>query len=305
MAPPKLYAYKGAMLTLKQIEERTGIMAKTLQQRMYSGMKIEEAVKGPKSGRNVRRPNSLEWKGGKYTLDGLAKASGISRATLQWRLAKGQSVEEATRETRKAMTYEYRGRAITARQAAEIAGVGARELRRRMKMHGLTMEEAVDGKFNRALYAYKGERVTVEKIAEDAGVSAGDLMHWMRSRNLCAEAALKSIGMHETAPEPRAGDKRRAKKEVAQDSRNDEKNAGCEVTPREAARYILGQLIYNNIKLERHGGAWIHRGEACTYAVTFLAPESATLEAFSNKTRSCIMRRRYAIGGGKITEVRE
>lgn len=285
MASPKLYAYKGEMLSIKQIADRVGMSSRTLQNRVYSGLTVEEAANATRRRGQRQGKGKFELNGRLCTLDELAQITGVARSTIQWRLGRCETVEEAVRPKSGLCTYDYHGKEITMRQAVEIAGVTANEIRRRMSAHGLSLEDAVDGRYDCALYPYKGRRMELKDIAEEAGVPSGLLEQKMRAGH-SVERALKSV------------------EKMLKEAQGPE-TARAAMDPGMAARSILSQVIYDPPKLKRRGDVWIYRAEACTYAVTFPDPGTALLEAYSNRTRCRMMCRRYAIEGDRIAEVRE
>lgn len=274
MSTPKRYHYRGRLLTLKQIAERTGVSPKTLGARIRRGMTPEEAAHG----RMRRKPMICELDGVTYTVQELAKMSGVAVTTIRWRLENGATVEEAIRKESRAKLYPYHGREITIREAAGIAGVSADALKARMRKYGIAMEDAVDGRYEAAKYHYGDANATAEEIAAAEGIPVKRLKYYLSAGKRGVEEAL-----------------RLCRAEAGMDA----DGARGECTPaaaseRMVAARLIGGVISGTVPLKPlEGGGWYYDGGVCLYAVRFPESGRAVLEVYHRRSKGVMMRRKY------------
>ena len=97
---PREYPYKGEMLTITEISERTGIPKDTIRQRLRNGMPFEKAFSA--EDHRVARFKAktkifAEYKGEMLPLSEIAERTGIKMMTIRERYRRGERGERLTR----------------------------------------------------------------------------------------------------------------------------------------------------------------------------------------------------------------
>lgn len=134
-------------------------------------------------------PRLFPFDGKMCSLRQISKITGIHRSTLNMRISRGATVDEAVnftrkphpshRKKRKPVLYSFNGEKRTLAEIAAKAGVPVTTLQSRMKA-GRTLAEAVNfvprtsGK-KPTLYDFEGEQLTLDQIAERTGIARGTL----------------------------------------------------------------------------------------------------------------------------------
>lgn len=102
----------------------------------------------PKEQSDNRRCNvTFDYNGKVQTQTDLARAAGISVATLHLRLKAGVPLEEALQSDRRGVKrYSYNGANLTIKELVEISGLSRRQLHYRLNALGMSVEEALTKK---------------------------------------------------------------------------------------------------------------------------------------------------------------
>ena len=159
--PPKYALEDGTPISIREMEERSGVKHGTLQHRLEMGMTPEEAMdnavarskrkRGWKQRPRVSSAPTYEMaNGARLTLRQIAERAGVGRAAIQSRMRRGMTPEEAmragkyTRSQDSLKTYRLNGRQVTIMAAAEALGVSHTLFYERAKKHGTTVQQEID-----------------------------------------------------------------------------------------------------------------------------------------------------------------
>ena len=174
------YIYKGFKGSLKEIIRHFNLNINygTFKDRLRKGMTIEEAIEAPVN--NSSKAKIYTYKGFAGTLKEIIKHFNLSinYDTLQGRLCKGMTIEEAietpTDKTHKAKIYTYKDFTGTLKEIIEYfdLSINYKTLKNRLRK-GMTIEEAIETPItnNKAkIYTYKDLVGTSKEIIEHFGL---------------------------------------------------------------------------------------------------------------------------------------
>lgn len=173
MSHVRTYAFKGEMLTLREISSRTGLTKWGLSLRLASGIPLEaprrhrmkQAVTPPE--KHERPVKKYSFHGEWLTLREISSKSGLSKWGLLRRIAAGTPLETPRRLGREAGKHPYKGEMLTLNQIMERCPIEESTLRERLRQ-GIPLDAPYFP--NRIKHQFGDEMLTRKEIAARIGI---------------------------------------------------------------------------------------------------------------------------------------
>jgi hypothetical protein len=191
MTKHKVYPFKGAYLSARQIARLIGMKQRTLYQRLANGMSIEEAISTPirhhgETNPNGPKPKLYEFRGKWMTVAEIARATGYSLTKIYkrrsgTRIFDDHEIEVMDRDPHpRARLYTYRGQTDSIAGWARSRGIKEATVYSRLKA-GWPIERAIRVKPLKLkdTITYKGKTLTIDAWAKQSkiGISAQALKY--------------------------------------------------------------------------------------------------------------------------------
>ena len=159
--PPKYALEDGTPISIREMEERSGVKHGTLQHRLEMGMTPEEAMdnavarskrkRGWKQRPRVSSAPTYEMaNGARLTLRQIAERAGVGRGTIKYRMKHGMTPDEAIRAGRHArypatrLKFELNGKKVSIMEAADALRLTHTTFYERAKRSGRTLQQEID-----------------------------------------------------------------------------------------------------------------------------------------------------------------